>query len=387
MRMATKLRSDMKGNRFLEPLIKRDHRTVFALDQISDHHRRFGYVAASVASTVELYEACVLVVQFVDIIHRLDSKKAKALTGRLRGALRNHRDMRALQFELQVATHLAKRDFDIEFPETDGTSAYDVLASRESTTLEIECKFVSRDKGRMVHRREALEIHHLMARELQTIADGLEAGIILRIVFSSRPPTAYNDRVELVRRAKRVLLGGDAHMCADYEIYALGFEMSQSPFATSSEDVEEIAEFLAGLGIVNRETISFGRRGVGVAVVSLESARPDRFLPEVFDTVSDASKRQLTGTYAGVVCVKFDDLTADQMVEIGTENGTPTALRIASSEFLASSAARQLAILAFFADGELENADGVITRSGRTYQFVNSANSFAHEFEVTSLFK
>lgn len=386
-RMARKARDEIKGNRFLEGWLRRHHRMVFALEEITEYHRKHGRLIVTVASSVEIYEACVLVVQFIDIVSHLDKRKANALTGRLRGGLSNPSDMRALQFELQVATHLANRGFDVEFPETDGTSVFDIRATREDADLEIECKFISSDKGRMVRRRDALEIHHLLERELRGVIQDLQVGLILQIVFNGRPPKTHNERLDVAHNARRVLLGGDASQGVDYEIRVRTFELKGSPFLDGAPSRDDVASFLARFGIANRETMVVGKSAKGAVIFSLESAQPDRLLSGVFQTVSDAAKRQLTGRNAGVVCVKFDDLTADQMLEIGLEAGEPTALRVASSGFLASSASENLAVLAFFADGVLEQAvGGAITRSGRTYQFVNEANPAA-QGAVVGLFR
>jgi hypothetical protein len=138
-----------------------------------------------------------------------------------------------------------------------------------------------------------------------------------------------------------------------------------------------VKEFLAHYGVVNRETMVI-RGGAGVIAVALESDVQDRFLEEVFATASEAGRRQLTGTRPGLLFLKFEDLTAEQMLEVGIEDGTPTVLRIRASRFLDSNSAKNVTSIGFLADGVVQRVDDdVVTRTGVNYHFLNERNAFA----------
>lgn len=373
-----KVGAEIKGARFLGGYLRHRHRIAFALWAISEFRSKYGHLNFPVSGDVDVYEACVLVTQFSHIRRHLAEAEGWALARRIAGGLKNPDDLRALQFELQLSTHFARRGYDIAFPETRGTGTFDVLATRAGTQVEIECKSVSGNKGRQVHRRAALEIQHLVERELSFLLKTLRTGLLLRIVFNRRPPSAYNDRMELVRAIRSAVLTGKTQTLSEYEIRLCDFDLVGTPFENSRPDEAAVQEFLGSHGVVNRETMIFGRKGANVIALSLESRISDRLLAETFDTVSDAAKRQLSGQRPGIVCVKFEELTAEQIEELGVERGEPTALRIGASKFLSSASARNVSVLSFFADGELTAmANGGISRGGRTYSFVNDANSFS----------
>ena len=58
--------------------------------------------------------------------------------------------------------------------------------------VEVECKSVSDDKGRNIQRREALDFHHLMIREMAHIRRTLRIG--LSVVLTCRSPSAGEAR-------------------------------------------------------------------------------------------------------------------------------------------------------------------------------------------------
>ncbi|MBT2746063.1 MULTISPECIES: hypothetical protein [unclassified Lysobacter] len=390
MRVVKNVRKEIKGNSFLESYLAELHRTPLALEKIKNIISRFGHGAIHAHMSGAEYETIVLMVQFVDVVQRLDNKKARSLAGRMNGALRNPADMRALQFELQVATHLVKRDFEVEFPETDGKGIFDILATRGGRTapLEFECKFITADKGRYVSQREALEINSLLEKALKKYIGGLRVGLVLRVIFKDRPPKNIVDRLELCSHVKEVIVLGADYQCADYSIRLSQLDLKNSIFSSGEFSEEDLTLFLKGHGIVNKQVMVLGVKGKGVVVISLESEKPNKFLSRVFETISDAAKRQLTGTHPGCICVKFDDLNESQLVEIGLERDTPTALRAAASRFLSSSASSNVAVLAFYADGELTTLQGGgITRGGRTYHFPRDLRMFENNDALKRAFQ
>jgi hypothetical protein len=305
----------------------------------------------------------------------------------MRGALKNTVDMRALQFELQVATHLAKSGFDLGFPQAIGASNVDILAVRNELELEVECKFISIDKGRSVHRREALEIHHLLKKRVFPVFANASVGILIRVQFHERPPKKYKDREALVDHIRRVALGGTPGTEFGCSISTVEFDVGSSPFSSSRPTAEAAQEFFGGFGVRNRETAIFANIGKCVLAISLESEREDDLLGQVFDTVADAATRQLSGDHPGVICVKFEDLPAAQLKDIADENGEPTPLRIAASRFLDSASAKNVSMLSFFADDRVEDiGGGVVTRAGSVYSFPRPVGEFHKAKELEAIF-
>jgi hypothetical protein len=120
-----------------------------------------------------------------------------------------------------------------------------------------------------------------------------------------------------------------------------------------------------------------------VFVLSLESGTPDDLVGSALDEAADAHARQLSCNNPGVICIKFEDLTATELRELGSEQGEPSALRRRVSAFLNQRQHSQIVCLSFFADGPLvKAADGGITQEGASYFFENPTSPFYTDVSI-----
>lgn len=383
LRMVDQLQAEIRGNPFLEHLYRTEHRMVFALKYLHSEYENYQHVMPS--QHPDLYEASTLVVQFVEIV-RSHHDSAKALIGRMRGALKNPSDMRAMQFELQVATHLARKGYSVSFPELDGTGQFDILAVQGDQHIEFECKYATAIKGRAVTRHAAIGIHHKIKGAIDLYAQAATDGTILRVMFDGRAPVAPQQQAKLAEHVAEALRTG-RYDDESIEIVAVAFDIAESPFSRERPAENDIKGFLERHGSINTECMALVYPNGVVVLVSLESKRESQYLELVFGTLSDAAKRQLTGEHPAVLCTKFEDLTADEMVDIGKEaDGVPSALRVRASRFLDSSSSDHVTMLCFFADGALlKQGDHVITRGGAVFSFRNARNKFSRS-DLSSIF-
>ena len=66
--------------------------------------------------------------------------------------------------EMATAAHLMRRHCDVEFHDLETGGGFDFLANRAGATLEVECKMVSGDLGRQIHRKRVLELQERLQR-------------------------------------------------------------------------------------------------------------------------------------------------------------------------------------------------------------------------------
>lgn len=385
LKMANQLRAEIKGNQFLDQLYAREHRMVFALEHLHNEYAALRHVMP--CQHPDLYEACTLVVQFMEIL-KSHPDSASAFAGRMRGALKNPSDMRAMQFELQVATHLARKGHAISFPELDGTGRFDILAAHhDGSQIEFECKYVTAAKGRAITRHAAIGIHRKIKTAIDRYAQTATAGTVLRIVFHGRAPTSEQEQTALIEPVATALSGGqDNHGQVDTVLTT--FDIAESPFASGRPAQEDVATFLQQHGAINTESMTLLYPNGVVVLISLESRRQSRYLESIFDTLSDAARKQLTGERAGVLCAKFDDITAEELIEVGKEaDGYPSQLRIGASEFLNSPSSERATMLCFFADGaSLVQHDGTTSRIGAVFSFRNDQNRYG-DTDLRAIFR
>ena len=380
---AHQVRSEIRGMRDLESILMSRYRTTFSLEAILAEMSSTGTLRTSPALHPDLYEAVGLVIQFSDLLSVLDQSHGKALGSRVRAGIRNPTDLRALMFELQVATLVSRLGFDISFPEMQSNGrSFDILATcdRRRLSIEFECKLITADKGRKIHQREAVVIRSHIHATLKQLARFTDRGLLIRITFPDSAPKDPRLSMDLAKDTSRAVVSGKRMIQCDYwRIEVVDFDSCAIGLVEGDIDTpaaeQKVSAFLSRYGIRNRETLVFKHRRGAPVIVTLESEKPDKVVDEIVKTVADSAAKQLTGTRPSVMCIKLDALTAAQLEGIGTEGETPTALRIATSRFLNSTDSRNVSALAFMADGVVgRSAQGAITRVGRTYHFENPRN-------------
>ena len=109
----------------------------------------------------------------VEVYPRLTPKGQRALDGRLRDALKAENGFAPVCVELDLAQRLMDAGYDVTFPDLDGTGQFDLMISRGAVTAEIECKSISADAGRQIHRKD-------FYRFMYAIQPALEAQLELR---------------------------------------------------------------------------------------------------------------------------------------------------------------------------------------------------------------
>lgn len=90
----------------------------------------------------------------VEIHNRLGPRGRRSLEGRLVGAIKAETGFAALYLELDLACRLMDSGYEVDFPDLEGTGQYDLMFRRGDVVCEVECKSLSADAGRKIHRKD-----------------------------------------------------------------------------------------------------------------------------------------------------------------------------------------------------------------------------------------
>lgn len=342
-RRAAAIRAEAKGQPHLRDYLFEENSITLMLDRCSELISRFGSMPIQYVNDRELYPAFRLAAQTVSIIGGEKPERRRRIVRRLHGAFKNPDDMRAVQFEFGVATHFLRRGYAVAWPEMDDSGTFDMLIEGIGLEgLEVECKSVSRDRGRKIHRREAIEIHRLVRQRLEPYANRLHSGLAVVLTVPDRLPRGFRDRSALIDQMAKVVIAGKSATLGDgsdvrvseFDIAAypnLGPPMSRQV----REDVDKIT------GTWNREVMIIGRKSAGALVFVVQSLMDDPFFDYIFNSVDEAARKQLTKERAGMVLVGLDGLSAAELESTEQQdrnpNEPPTALRREVSRFLGGS--------------------------------------------------
>lgn len=376
------VRATIKSNRFLSDLLHTENSIAFSLARTGDLIARYGRLPDEEVETRALFPAISFAGQVLSLMDLATPVEAERLRRRVQDTLKNPDSMRGYRLELGVATHFARRGYKVEWPEILDKGTFDLLVTDlTGASLEIECKSVSADKGRRVHRHEALTFHNLLWPELAAIRKNLRSGLAVVLTVPGRLPSRHGDRLALARRVRQQInLGQSARFedgsdirISEFDVKCLG-DLSKDRAPVSVRPVIDKVT-----ATQNREGLVLGTAAGGALVFVVQSAENDDLLDTTFETLSQAAKRQLTGMRPGILVAGFDSLEAEQLLSIAQQDRdpqkVPTALALKVSKFLSAQHRDHLVGVAFLSRGAIFPEIDGSSDSGVAYYFTNSKSS------------
>ena len=380
-RVARERREELKRNRYLEEYFHQEYSDAFALERISERKKKNLDYAVSV-NTASEYQVFTLMTQFLNLYSAAAQPTKKALLGQIKAAFSKTNDLRALDLELAIATHISRKMGSVDFPELTGAGTFDLLAKHGGVELEIECKSISHDKGRQVHRKVALEIHHAVHKEVRGKVANLRTGLFVGVTFEERAPTDARQQGLIAQEVSKAITLGGIQKSSLCEVRVESFDITSTPFETKL-DMDEARAFIEGnFGFRNRELMITGQSGVNAFVLALRSSKPDQFLDSVYRTLKDAASRQLTLSRPGLICARFEDLTAAQLNSIAddAQRGQRNRLERIATDLFQSDERKHLASVAFLTQGEVAAINSsAISKSGPAYVFYNTNGAWGSD--------
>lgn len=375
-----RMRAAIQHNPLLAEYLPRQNALSLALETCSRASAmNEGRLPWSLTARRDLLEAHTFAFQTLGLIEaarQMSAKRARTLVARVQDAFKNPRALHAMQLEARVATHFVRRGHEIRFPELGhGKETFDLLVETLGARgLEVECKVVTIDKGRKVHREEAFAFHHQLQPLVDRTARQIQTGIALVVTVPGRMPGDH-DCGNLVRAVERQLVSGQQCGLHDgVEVRVIDFRpeaLGQLARPLSPQNVAAVERIT---GTANRETMVYRPAGhPGTVIVVLQSSEPDSVLHEVFATLADSAARmQLTGTRPGLFIAGFEDLEARKLSAAATDDGVGgqySALAHQASQFLEREDFPHVVGVGFFSAPDFRESADTHEAGGSAYYF------------------
>jgi hypothetical protein len=225
------------------------------------------------------------------------------LQGRLRGALKT--DFAGLYLELDVALGLIDQGFDVEFPDLEGTAAYDIRFGNGDIVGEVECKSLSADAGRKIHRKDFYRFIDALAPSIAEYAKHSSPAVVV-ITLDDRLSADTTSQRALRTAASRVLTEAGVTQFAgpNFQIEREPYErrLLRANFADSKELYAACFEAFGAnchvSGIMNE---------TGGCLVVVRSRREDDHSKPQLEALKKATS-QLSGDHPGFVALQFEDI-------------------------------------------------------------------------------
>jgi hypothetical protein len=245
----------------------------------------------------------------VEVHDRLNAKGKTALSGRLRAALKADTGFAALYLEMEIAQRLLGDGYDIEFPDLEGTAQYDLRFSDGDFSAEVECKSLSVDAGRKIHRKDFYRFLDNIGPELVERASAGQREVIV-VTLEDRLPADNNSQSELRAAILEMTLQGSAA-----QLQGGFFQLEREDFAVrlATAPLDSQSGFHAACKAAFGQNchVSGAIAEAGICLVVMRSERKDDTSKPWLEAMKKAAS-QFSGTCPGFIAVQFDDImTAD----------------------------------------------------------------------------
>ena len=261
------------------------------------------------------------------------------LKGMLRDALNKDFGLASLGYEMGVACHLMHKQFDVDFNDMEGQRpAFDFLATRDGLSVEVECKFITGDIGRKVHRSLCYRlVDSLRGTATRQYVGRLRTGLLVRLVVPGRLARNQEQQETLSTLIKETLLGRKPLKTDSAHISVSEFDSTfAAEWVTAGElDQDRMRRTLAEkLGLSNKNMGVFVQ-GQGVVVVVVDSDEQDNVLGAIQAELLNSAKGQLSGNRPGILSCHLADVRGDQLASLARRDREVTGLELMTAELLA----------------------------------------------------
>jgi hypothetical protein len=223
--------------------------------------------------------------------------------GRLRDTVNGASGARPFAYEINIASHLMHKGWDVEFMDYSGAARFDLLARQGAVEIEVECKTTSGDTGRKIHRQEWNRLADLLLPTTEQLADTAGCHRILVTI----PDRLGKSDQELSGIASVVASAVQQKKSASNELARAEYVFDDlSSWPEPGRDPDAQSFFEHRFEIHNAHLLFHSRPKVSAVAVMIRSAKADG----VVDAISDAAKEaaaQCSGTRPALIALHLID--------------------------------------------------------------------------------
>ena len=248
----------------------------------------------------------------VEVHARLSRVGQRNLEGRLRDGLKAETSYAALYLELDLAQRLMDAGYDVNFADMEQTAQFDFLFSRGMFTGEAECKSLSSDAGRQIHRKDFYRFMEALSPTRVAKWALLQPEVLL-ITLDRRLSSNISDQAAL-RTATQTMLEDRARTILAGEGFELERrELNGAHFSASVSDEKALYAALSKTFGANTHIAGALTKDAGFLVV-MRSKREDDTSKPILEAMRKASS-QFSGQRPAFIAIQMHGIEpADLML-------------------------------------------------------------------------
>lgn len=374
----------IKNNKLLREYLHSDNSIVLSLEKYTENIKKYRSIPDIVMHDRSHYPAVAFMAQSLSLISNATEKNKKSLIGRVRGALKNADAMRALRLELLAATHFVRNGYSVSWPEMDDSGTFDLLIEGIGDNgLEVECKSVSRDKGKKIHLYELLDFFKQAKNRIKDMSTNLKVGLSIIVTIPDRLPSKHSERSLLINQlCENILLhnndpldDGSTIRVSEFDFSEITDQINKKNLTLDIRIVEKITKTR------NNAAMVYGGKSGGILLV-IQSKKDDTFAESIFKDLNESAKKQLSGNRPALFLVGFNNISSEDLVSLHESDSTPgnypSLIKIGVSKYLTGVSYDHVIGVSFIShDGTIPQVYGA-SSGGSSYTFSKQESQFWH---------
>ncbi len=375
----------IRSNHFLGDYLRSEYAVAYQLDKLRVQVAAHGDVPPQACNDRSIFPALGFAAQVLGVLNRCTKKQARTFVRRVRTAFSSAENMHGLLLELQAATHFTRRGKHVSWHRASNAGTFDLLVDDLGPSgLEVECKSISDNKGRRIHRLDALNFWGAVWKDISTVARHLHTGMAVVLTVPYRLPSDPERQAALAREVvSQVVAGSSARLSDGADLRVQSFDPDKVKAAMKGDRQAMRSAIDVATGTANREVALYGTPGGGILAFAMQSAVEDDVLDQVFATLNDSASRQFTGQRGALFWVALQGLDAEQLMSVHEHDSDPgqrpTGLRLGVNNFLTNAPDHIVGIVFGSRSGLRPTEDGSTDMGGVTNFFLKEESPYWHE--------
>lgn len=247
----------------------------------------------------------------VEIHSKLSPKAKFVLEGRLRDALKAETGFASLYQEFDLSQRLMDAGYDVEFTDMEGVAQHDLSFGRGVLTGEVECKSLSADAGRQIHRKDFYRFMNLIEPSLNKHSFSNRQEILV-ITLDSRLSSDILWQMELAEDASAMLRASAPSVAAGrnatLERISLSDILNSHP-TLAEVDLGSACKKLFGVN----SHVAGGLTELGGCLVVMRSKREDDTSKPLIEAMRKAAN-QLSRSRPAFIAIQDHDIEAADLM-------------------------------------------------------------------------
>lgn len=307
---AKHLLNEAGSERATSKITRERHWFELELDLLRRRLKSAGRISARVESR-QTRSALYFAASIVETHKRMSASGKKVLKGRLRDALWSGVGFSPLYVELETASILMHQGFDVEFPDMDGKSSFDLFFRLGAVQGEIECKSLSADAGRKIHRKDFYRFIDSILSIIEMRSNTVGVSDVLMVTLHDRLPSNDGSLRALRQHVVEILTRGNIAAFAGpyFDLRLDRYERYLGRFPIGNDRIfHQRCQKAFGQNC----HVAGGAGKGGSCLIVMRSAKEDDHSLPILKAMKKASA-QFSATRPGIICVQFDDIEASDL--------------------------------------------------------------------------